>query len=81
MRACTFSKVTSDSPASQQPARTGDSMSSYAACAGSTLGRGEAIRFRLPGGGHPFELFYDIDKPLAPEAIRSRQRPRQPAPA
>jgi Glyoxalase/Bleomycin resistance protein/Dioxygenase superfamily. len=40
--------------------------------AGSSLGRGEAIRFLLPGGGHPFEFYYDIDKPLAPEAIRSR---------
>lgn len=35
-------------------------------------GRGEAIRFLLPGGGHPFELYYDIEKPVAPEALRSR---------
>ncbi|MBC56634.1 MAG: catechol 1,2-dioxygenase [Confluentimicrobium sp.] len=40
--------------------------------AGSVAGRGTAIRFLLPGGDHPFELYYDIDKPMAPEALRSR---------
>lgn len=39
---------------------------------GSEAGRGEAIRFLLPGGGHPFELYYDIEAPEAPEDIRSR---------
>ncbi len=40
--------------------------------AGSDLGRGEAIRFLLPGGQHPIELYYDMEKQLAPEDIRSR---------
>jgi catechol 2,3-dioxygenase len=40
--------------------------------AGAEKGRGRAIRFLLPGGLHPFELYYEIDKPRAPEAIRSR---------
>lgn len=40
--------------------------------AGVEAGRGEAIRFLLPGGQHPFELYYQIERPLAPEAIRSR---------
>ncbi|MDH2329151.1 VOC family protein [Cereibacter sp. SYSU M97828] len=40
--------------------------------AGTEAGRGTAIRFLLPGGEHPFELYYDITKPLAPEAMRSR---------
>ena len=40
--------------------------------AGTELGRGEAIRFLVPGGEHPFELYYDIEKPEAPEEIRSR---------
>lgn len=39
---------------------------------GTEAGRGIAIRFLLPGGDHPFELYYDIDKPLAPEHMRSR---------
>jgi catechol 2,3-dioxygenase len=40
--------------------------------AGTESGRGAAVRFLLPGGGHPFELYYDIERPLAPEAMRSR---------
>ncbi len=40
--------------------------------AGTETGRGEAIRFLIPGGGHPVELFYDIEKPKAPEDLRSR---------
>jgi catechol 2,3-dioxygenase len=40
--------------------------------AGTEKGRGAAIRFLLPGGLHPIELYYDIAKPLAPDAIRSR---------
>lgn len=40
--------------------------------AGSEKGRGAAIRFLLPGGGHPFELFYDLDKPPAPAELRSK---------
>jgi catechol 2,3-dioxygenase len=26
----------------------------------------------LPGGGHPFELYYDIEKPKAPDELRSK---------
>lgn len=40
--------------------------------AGTEKGRGTAVRFLLPGGEHPFELYYDMDKPLAPEPLRSR---------
>ncbi|MBC7143932.1 MAG: VOC family protein [Thioclava marina] len=40
--------------------------------AGTVAGRGDAIRFLLPGGEHPFEFYYDIDKPQAPDALRSR---------
>lgn len=41
--------------------------------AGRELGQGAAIRFDLPmGGGHPFEIYFDVDKPLAPEGRRSR---------
>jgi catechol 2,3-dioxygenase len=36
------------------------------------VGRGEAVRFLVPGSEHPFELYYDIDKPIAPEEIRSK---------
>ena len=35
------------------------------------LGQGDAIRFFVPHGGWPVELFYDIEKPQAPESIRS----------
>ncbi|MQY21577.1 VOC family protein [Nocardia macrotermitis] len=40
--------------------------------AGHETGRGTAIRFLIPGGEHPVELYYDIDKPLAPEELRSK---------
>lgn len=40
--------------------------------AGTEKGRGTAVRFLLPGGDHPFELYYDMEKPLAPEEMRSR---------
>ncbi|PCC30267.1 catechol 1,2-dioxygenase [Glutamicibacter sp. BW80] len=40
--------------------------------AGTETGRGTAVRFLLPGGEHPFELYYDMDKPEAPEHLRSR---------
>lgn len=40
--------------------------------AGTELGRGEAVRLLLPGGGHPLELYYGIDRPLAPEGMRSK---------
>lgn len=40
--------------------------------AGHEEGRGEAIRFLWPGAGHPMELFYHLDKPQAPETIRSK---------
>ncbi len=39
--------------------------------AGVETGRGEAVRLLLPGGGHPIELYYDIERPLAPEGLRS----------
>jgi len=39
---------------------------------GHEVGRGEAIRFLVPWSEHPFELYYDIDKPVADESIRSR---------
>lgn len=40
--------------------------------AGTERGRGTAVRFQLPGGGHPFELYYEMTSPEAPEALRSR---------
>lgn len=40
--------------------------------AGTEAGRGTAIRFLLPGGEHPIELYYDIEKPRAPESMRSK---------
>lgn len=39
---------------------------------GTETGRGTAIRFLVPGSMHPFELYYDIEKPLAPEQLRSK---------
>ncbi|MFT4246536.1 MAG: VOC family protein [Pseudomonas sp.] len=40
--------------------------------AGSEVGRGEAIRVLIPGGGHPIELYYDTEKPKAPPELQSR---------
>lgn len=40
--------------------------------AGTEHGRGTAVRFLLPGGTHPIELFYDMEKTEADESIRSR---------
>jgi catechol 2,3 dioxygenase len=40
--------------------------------AGHEVGRGTAIRFIWPHAGHPIELYYDIDKPQAPEELRSK---------
>ncbi|MFW0786992.1 VOC family protein [Gordonia sp. CPCC 206044] len=40
--------------------------------AGHQAGRGTAIRFLVPHAGHPFELYYDIDAPKAPDEISSR---------
>lgn len=40
--------------------------------AGSEVGRGEAVRFLVPGSEHPFELYYDIDRPVAHESLRSK---------
>lgn len=40
--------------------------------AGTEHGRGTAVRFQLPGGTHPFELYYDVERPLAPEHLRSK---------
>jgi catechol 2,3-dioxygenase len=39
---------------------------------GHQAGRGTAIRFLVPHAEHPFELYYDIDAPQAPEEIRSK---------
>jgi len=39
---------------------------------GTKKGQGDAIRFFMPHGGHPIELFYDIEKPKAPDAIQSK---------
>jgi catechol 2,3-dioxygenase len=39
--------------------------------AGAEAGQGSAIRFTT-AGGHPFEIYYEIEKPKAPEEIRSR---------
>lgn len=38
--------------------------------AGNENGVGDAIRFQLPTG-HKFEMYYDVEKPLAPEGERS----------
>ncbi|GAA1996813.1 VOC family protein [Microbacterium pumilum] len=40
--------------------------------AGSERGRGTAVRFLVPGGDHPFELYYDMDRPQAAEGLRSK---------
>ncbi|WP_204365548.1 VOC family protein [Microbacterium sp. B19] len=40
--------------------------------AGTERGRGTAVRFLVPGSEHPFELYYDIDKPQAPADLRSK---------
>jgi catechol 2,3-dioxygenase len=40
--------------------------------AGTEVGRGTAVRFLLPGGGHPFELYYDIDRPEPKDDLRSK---------
>ncbi|MEK3934907.1 VOC family protein [Sporosarcina sp. FSL W7-1349] len=37
---------------------------------GHEAGQGDAIRFQMPTG-HNFELYYDVQKPLAPEGERS----------
>lgn len=39
---------------------------------GHEVGRGTAIRFLVPWSEHPFEFYYDIEKPAAPEELRSR---------
>jgi catechol 2,3-dioxygenase len=39
---------------------------------GEKQGQGDAVRFIMPHGGHPIELFYEITKPKAPEAIQSK---------
>jgi catechol 2,3-dioxygenase len=41
--------------------------------AGKELGQGDAIRFLTPSG-HPFEIYYDIEKPQAEERARTRLR-------
>jgi catechol 2,3-dioxygenase len=40
--------------------------------AGTETGRGEAIRFLIPGGGHPVELYYNIEKPNPSEDLSSQ---------
>ena len=39
--------------------------------AGTEAGQGDGIRFTTPTG-HPFELFYEVDRPQASQEIRSR---------
>jgi len=39
---------------------------------GDKQGQGDAIRFFMPHGGHPIELFYEIEKPNAPKEIQSQ---------
>ncbi|MAP64349.1 MAG: catechol 1,2-dioxygenase [Microbacterium sp.] len=39
---------------------------------GTERGRGTAVRFLLPGGEHPFELYYDIERPEADPSLRSK---------
>lgn len=50
----------------------GDGVEVTEIAAGSERGQGDAIRFTVPASGHPFEIYYDIEKPLAPEERRSR---------
>lgn len=38
--------------------------------AGFEAGQGRAIRFQLPSK-HPFEIYYDVEKPKAPEGLKS----------
>lgn len=40
--------------------------------AGTEKGRGTAVRFLLPGGNHPVELYFDMEKTPCAEEIRSR---------
>jgi catechol 2,3-dioxygenase len=39
--------------------------------AGQEKGQGESIRFQL-ASGHPFEIYFDVERPLAPPERRSR---------
>lgn len=39
--------------------------------AGEEKGQGRAIRFQIPGD-YPFEIYYDVEKPSAPDHKRSR---------
>ncbi|MDR7077492.1 catechol 2,3-dioxygenase [Neobacillus niacini] len=39
--------------------------------AGHEAGQGRAIRFKLPSK-HPFEIYYDVEKPTAPEELKSK---------
>lgn len=39
--------------------------------AGTEPGQGDAIRFTT-ATGHPFEIFYDLDRPPAPQELRAR---------
>jgi biphenyl-2,3-diol 1,2-dioxygenase len=40
--------------------------------AGQEPGQGEAVRFILPGGGHPFEIYHHMERPLFEDDRRSR---------
>lgn len=42
---------------------------------GHETGQGEAVRFRIPPG-HTFELYFDVEKPQAPDEVRSRLKNR-----
>ncbi|MBV0895527.1 VOC family protein [Microbacterium sp. NC79] len=39
---------------------------------GSEAGRGEAIRFLIPGSNHPVELYYDIDRTAGDPDLKSQ---------
>lgn len=42
--------------------------------AGADPGRGEAVRFLLPGGQHPLELYHLLDRHQSPTSLRSSLR-------
>src|SRR5919206_4690086 len=39
--------------------------------AGEETGQGEAIRFHSPHGAHPFEVYWEMDRPALPPEQRS----------
>jgi catechol 2,3-dioxygenase len=47
--------------------------------AGEETGLGEAVRFETPTG-HPWEIYYDVEQPVAPEEMRSQIPTRRYSP-